>query len=446
MKPLSLFFKLTLVSVVAMLAGLALMATVGHMFKEEFHQKVGRHARYLAPIIAQELRQGVDEESLHAIAEKYEVDIRYQDSKTAWTNDEDMRSLATIKTYKPHKRRWTRRLPPPMQVLEDNDHDIYLYAQFRDKQIAIELEDWHGQGSWWWVLGLVALSLIAVISYVLIRRQLQPIETLRLEVEKIGHGHWFPLEVKRDDEIGKLAQSFNQMQDRLKEEIDMRERFLRDASHEIRSPLARLRLCAEIGELSEVGEESEWRQQLIANVVQIERLTEGILKNVRLRAAGGELPREKIKLLPLLHEIIVARLPAEQARITLTAPTVSNRQAPEELAVNGVRESLLLAVDNVIDNGLKYADKVTITLLERAGATHREKVIQISDNGEGVSEKDLPHLFQPFYRTDVSRTRATGGFGLGLAISAAAVESQGGTIEVSNMASGGLMVEIVFTT
>ncbi len=435
LKSPSLFLKLTLLALMAALLSTLFIGIFAHFFLDHSKELFTHGARPLSHVIAHELKSNPSPQRLLELAKQFDVQMRYDDGTEQFVTNKDMPNFKEIKNMKKHKRRWVRGLPRAMRVLEDGN-TLYLHSKKRQIRILIKLND-HSQADntfFGLLAGLIAaLLLVWLAVYLLVRWQLRPLEVLRKDMEEIGHGRWHQLNITRNDEIGRLAREFNRMQDRLKNEIEARERFLRDASHELRTPLTRLKLRIEF------IENKDLHGKLSHDIDQIEALTNGILQNIRLRTEGEVAIKEKITLTPFLSDLIQVRLPEEQTRISCNCG---------ELVVLGVRDSLTIAFNNLIDNGLKYANNITIqaqsvpapTKVNGGNANYVQ--IQINDNGEGIPEKDLPNLFQPFYRADVSRTRNTGGFGLGLAIVAAAIESQAGTINASNHSNGGLQITI----
>lgn len=434
LKSPSLFLKLTLFAVGAMVTSLAFIGIFTHYFLDHSKEYFAHGARSLSHVISHELRTNPTPQRLAELAEQSDLDMRYDDGLQQFITDDSMPTFQALEGYSEYRRQWVRRLPSSMRVLQDDEHELYLYFKKDNKKVAVELDKhFENSGTIFALLLFLIIALVVVwlIVYFLIRWQLRPLNVLRQDMEKIGHGQWIPLQVSRDDEIGLLAKGFNRMQDRLKSEIEARERFLRDASHELRTPLTRLKLRAEM--INDTGLQEKFNN----DINQIENLTRDILQNTRLRADGATAAKARIVLKDFFTMLIQSRLSSEQQCIEL--------ECADSLVVLGVEKSLAIAINNLIDNSLKYATRVSIIAKIKKTDPHEKTPmvqIQIVDDGEGVADADLPHLFQPFYRADVSRTRQSGGFGLGLAIAATAIESQNGTIHASNHSDGGLQINI----
>jgi two-component system sensor histidine kinase CpxA len=239
---------------------------------------------------------------------------------------------------------------------------------------------------------------------------------------------------RRKDEVGRLARDFDTMAERVQALVTDKETLLRDVSHELRSPLARIRVALALAQrradtaaqpdLARIEREAERLDALVGQVMTL----------TRLRTATA--PRRDIVRLDTLVEEIVddARFEYPQARVEYSAP------GPVEIL--GDAGGLKSAVENVIRNALIYADgggPIDVKLEVADGRA----ALRVLDGGPGVARDDLAKIFEPFYRTDASRDhQASGGQGIGLAITARVVELHGGTVEARNRAEGGLEVTL----
>jgi two-component system, OmpR family, sensor kinase len=240
---------------------------------------------------------------------------------------------------------------------------------------------------------------------------------------------------RRKDEVGTLARDFDAMAERIQALVTDKETLLRDVSHELRSPLARIRVAlalaqrradqAALPDLARIEREAE---RLDAMLGQVMTLT-------RLRTATAP-RRDIVRFDTLVAEVIDdARFEHPKAQL--------NYAANGSVDVVGDAGGLKSAVENVVRNALVYADiDQPIDVGLRVGSEHA--VVQISDRGPGVPEEDLTRIFEPFYRTDKSRDHQKNGQGqgIGLAITARVMELHGGSVEARNRAEGGLEVTL----
>jgi two-component system, OmpR family, sensor kinase len=238
---------------------------------------------------------------------------------------------------------------------------------------------------------------------------------------------------RRKDEVGILARDFDAMAERLQALVNDKDTLLRDVSHELRSPLARLRVAlalaqrkandASQSDLGRIEQEAERLDALVGQILMLARL--------RSPLAGRH---EVIKLDELVEEVVAnARFEYPDVELTLETKELPN--------ISGDRVELTSAIENVIRNALLHAGAsgpVRVTL----EATGRDMKIRVTDRGPGVAAKDLQRIFEPFYRVDPSRDHQRSGYGLGLAIAASVIARHKGRVQARNGADGGLEVTL----
>lgn len=286
---------------------------------------------------------------------------------------------------------------------------------------------------------LVALLVSGLICFGLARYLAAPLKRLRAATRGLASGDLSvrvgPAMTRRRDEMGGLGRDFDSMAGRLQEVIESQQRLLRDVSHELRSPLARLQAALGLArqrageraapELDRIERETERLDELIGEMLSLTRL-----------AAGQGMHREPVDLAGVLEGVAEdAGFEAEQhgRRVTLTVD--------EALTVDGDPELLHRAVENVVRNAVRYTDEGTAVdlALQREGG---QALITVRDRGPGTGEQNLSRIFDPFFRASEARDRASGGYGLGLAIARRAVEAHGGVIAAINAPGGGLLISI----
>ncbi|HYB42575.1 MAG TPA: HAMP domain-containing sensor histidine kinase [Candidatus Methylomirabilis sp.] len=241
------------------------------------------------------------------------------------------------------------------------------------------------------------------------------------------------------DEIARLVETLNEMLGRIEQVFEAQRRFTADASHELRSPLSRLRAELEVT-LRRPRERPEYEEALrscLSEVERLSRLVEELLTLARLDAGEvRETPAEAVALRPILGEA-VARLASEADRRSITLLL----DAPTDLAVRATPGATALVVANVLDNAVKFSPpggQVRVEVTPENGTA----VVAVSDSGPGIAEEDMPRLFERFYRGSAARGTDVPGVGLGLAICRLLVEAQGGAIAVARAPGGGATVRI----
>jgi two-component system OmpR family sensor kinase len=234
-----------------------------------------------------------------------------------------------------------------------------------------------------------------------------------------------------DDEIGRLVETLNEMLDRLERSFESERRFTADASHELRSPLSRLRTELEIAlrRSRTPAEYVETLESCLDEVVHLTKLVEELLALARLDS-GQERPG--------LEAITLHQLTREAAsRLEITARQ-RNVQVEIEAAAPSARVShpaACLVLINLLDNAVKYTP-LGGRVMVRARAEGASAVVTVHDSGPGISPDELPHLFERF-RRGPGHARSTQGSGLGLALSQAVARAHGGSISASNDPNGG---------
>ncbi|MDO6774431.1 ATP-binding protein [Shewanella sp. 3_MG-2023] len=235
----------------------------------------------------------------------------------------------------------------------------------------------------------------------------------------------------RGDEMGELAQAFNTMAQSIETMMHNQQRLMGDISHELRTPLTRLQLSLALArkkqqssvEIERIGYEAEQLEALIAELLTLSRVTISNTEN-----------KVHLELAESLSQILDdAEFEAEQQQKRLLI------DIPENISLDHYPKALSRAIENVLRNGIRYANSdISITAIKQ----HQQVVITIKDDGPGIEDVELEKIFKPFYRPDSSRDRESGGWGLGLAITQAAIKLNKGEIHASNIAPHGLKVVI----
>jgi signal transduction histidine kinase len=236
----------------------------------------------------------------------------------------------------------------------------------------------------------------------------------------------------RRDEIGDLARSFNRMAEQI-QQLRLAEReLLGDVSHELRTPLARMRVVLDLASDADAERTRRYVREIATDLSELEQLIDDIIASARL---DPDAPHWAEARPPLRPRPITARelVDAVAVRFAERWPgrALSCRGASDELVVDGDPIWLRRALDNLVDNARKYSPDHTGIAIEvgptelRGGPGVR---IEVVDRGAGIARDDWPRVFTPFFRADRSRTRATGGVGLGLVLARRIVEAHRGEI------------------
>jgi signal transduction histidine kinase len=284
---------------------------------------------------------------------------------------------------------------------------------------------WHQRGPWGILGPLIAVLLLTGAAYAVVRRLLRPLEDIRAGTLRYAGGDFaVPIPLRRRDELGDLATQVNAMASGLQAMLTSQRALLLAISHELRSPLTRARLNAE---LLDDGPE---REALLRDLVLMADLIGDLLEGERLAGGAASLQRTATELNTLVREVIATQFAAAPVRLELADELPA-------LALDRPRAALLLR--NLIDNACRHGDGAAVVVATRTEAD--AVVLEVRDHGPGVAEDQLARLAEPFYRPDTARTRAAGGVGLGLYLSRLVAQSHGGTLELRN-ASPGLLARV----
>jgi signal transduction histidine kinase len=288
---------------------------------------------------------------------------------------------------------------------------------------------------------LIALVVSAAVCFFLARYLVSPVDQLRRATRQIASGD---LEVRvsdklkgRRDELGLLASDLDMMSERVRNLLESKQQLLRDVSHELRSPLARLQLALSLARRQEDSSAARHLARIACEADRLEELIGRTLKLARLERPAQSLDRAPLDIAELLTNIVAdVGIEADAHGCSFAL------QTDRPLRVNGDQELLRSALENVIRNAVRYAPTGSSVTVEAKRTEAQRIEVVIRDDGPGVPEKDLQLIFEPFYRVDAARNRAAGGDGLGLAIAARAVTIHDGTIQARNLDTGGLAVYV----
>jgi two-component system sensor histidine kinase CpxA len=312
-------------------------------------------------------------------------------------------------------------------------HTVYRGEQGLLRAVLVFPPDGHGLlralGSMLWLRIALAILVSGIICYLLSRLMTNRLKALQLASRRLANGELdtrLQVRDKGGDETDELARDFNSMAQQLQERIQAQKRLLGDVSHELRSPLARLRIALALAQENSV-KSGEYLQRIEH---EAERLEELIAQLLATQADKIHLDTH-IDLVPLLQHLCADASfegQAQGVQVIFTA-------AIEQAIVASSGDLLHKSFENILRNAVNHTDEnscVTVSLAHRDGSFH----VAIEDRGPGVPPEELDKIFGEFYRVDTARTRDSGGYGLGLAIARRAILRHGGGVEAANTGSG----------
>lgn len=320
--------------------------------------------------------------------------------------------------------------------------DSWVYASPLNGEDAPYLLLQGAEAGWFPFLLSIAtvLLVVALISWRRVRIMAAPLERLMTTARALAAGDLSARSgIDRRDDLGDLSSGLDQMAMRLQERLSSERELFANISHEIRTPLARLRVALELCEdFHEDARQTMGRLQgMSADLAELERLVENVLTSARLDLSGSgpaALPvHPRTVALGLFFNEVAARFSRHHPDRAL------EQMIPLDLPSALIDHELVNRVcDNLLENAVKYSPPGTVVTLSVDIVGDGIRVVVV-DQGMGVQEEDLPHLFEPFFRSDRSRSRRTGGVGLGLTLCKRIIEAHGGKISAQLNQEGGLM-------
>ena len=280
---------------------------------------------------------------------------------------------------------------------------------------------------------------VVLLSILLSRMLTRKISTLLTAIRKVRAGAYeHRTYISGRDEIAQIGEEFNSLTDRLQTTETLRRRFVSDASHELKTPLAAIRLLTDsILQTDQMDMETvrDFVTDIGSEAERLSCITEDLLRLTRLDSDLLDAP-ETVEVAPVLEQVMrMMSLLAQEKGTELTYRMEGNCR------VSATKGEVHQVIYNLTDNAVKYSGKNGKVRVELRHEDH-DVVLTVADNGPGIPEEDLPKVFERFYRVDKARSRAAGGTGLGLSIVQDTVKKRGGTVSAANRPNGGAVFTV----
>ncbi|HUK56618.1 MAG TPA: HAMP domain-containing sensor histidine kinase [Nitrospiria bacterium] len=422
----SVFMKLLLVLVVA---GICINLSVTSYIRHEhetnepaIRNSVINHLNY----IIKDLGDPPDFERAKRVAQEASIQIEYQSPSLNWSTSESVPLSPQLKLR-------PSRTYPRVLIGENRGRHIFVIDQGSGRLIFQLGHEFNWDTVDMEAVGRLMALLTAILAgaYLFIRWILNPVKALTEGVREVSRGNLdHRVRLRRSDELGELAKMFNAMTDRIRNMLRAKEQLLLDVSHELRSPLTRMKVALE--SLSE----SYAKKNIREDVAEMEKMVTEILKTARSHYTHGQLNLQRIDMVDLIKGVVSA--------FKGQLPDIRMGEMPDhiELDMDPVRVKTVLK--NVLDNAVKYSFNSSKPVEISMENCNPYWMVRIRDNGVGIPEDELPYIFEPFYRVDKSRSKDTGGYGLGLSLCKTVMEAHQGKIEVESSPEGGTTVSLYF--
>lgn len=422
----SLFWKvLALVLATAVIATISIGVYFQYALRDTYNgflkEQIGSYIR----MVADDIGTPPDTATARRMAERYPIDIRVEGPGFVWSNAATITNRNTI-------------VSETRPSIFDRG-DSLLFRGFGDRIYCVLTK-----GEWNYIIRLrsapdegllvpatillgVVLMTLFLGAYRIVQRFLRPVPELMKGVEAVASedfDHQVPL--VSNDELGELTKAFNAMSQRVAAIIASKRRLLFDVSHELRSPLTRMNVALAM------LPEGKAKVSIERNIRELNTMITELLENERLAVLGGALVVESVDVVALVTKVTES-FGYDARRLELDSLT-------DQLEITADGQRLAVALRNVISNALKYSSDsnglVKVTVFPDDNGAR----VVVTDNGIGISPEAQEKVFEPFYRTDDSRSRATGGYGLGLSLTKSIVDAHGGVIQLSSTPGCGTTV------
>jgi len=355
------------------------------------------------------------------LANELDWTINIRNPLMSWSSDPDNRLNVDSSTY-------NRTLTNDAEVRSINAEDIimvkrggydfYLYQRSQN-EATIDYVVLY--------IGMALAALVLLWNYFMVNKLLDPVRLLRRGAERIRQGDLgFRVKSDRQDELGELTHSINHMADSLQSMLEAKRQLLMAISHELRTPITKAKLRMEF------MPDSEEKKQLKEDIDEIDLLISDLLEAERLNNDHSVLVEEPVQLADFISSVTEQFDHYEPGVIT------EMPAGDREFLLDRLRIRLLLT--NLLNNAMRHGEHKPITV--RLSFMEDRGIVEVVDEGEGISEEHLSQISEPFYRADSSRQRNTGGFGLGLYLCRLIAQAHGGELFIRSSLGQGTHITV----
>jgi signal transduction histidine kinase len=420
----SIFMKLLFVLIAT---GFLVFLLVGVLFKAFFssgaHDLFEKNLNNYANYIVRDIGVPPDTVRARQIANEFAIEIRYESPGFVWATSPDSPFIEDVQKQRRRQKHSPRWLTHDFFVITNPDGSQFLL--YSDVKNVFKLSPG------FIFVFLFFLILILSGAHFFMGKILRPVRWLTEGARQIGDGNFdYRIPVHQHDELGRLSRAFNDMTQNIKVMIHARDQLLLDVSHELRSPITRMKVALEFLPTSEE------KKNIQDDLSEMETMITEILESERFKNGHGKLDLKEHNISKIIFDV------AENYKSTL--PGVQLKSFPKSIKLKIDFDRIRIVLKNIFENAIKYSTPESKPIEIFLKQEDKIIVVQIKDDGPGIPEEHIPYLFEPFYRVDKSRSKKTGGYGLGLSLCKKIMEAHGGRIEVFNNEQRGVTVLLTF--
>ncbi|MEW8028235.1 MAG: ATP-binding protein [Candidatus Thiodiazotropha sp.] len=390
----------------------------------EFRSLAEPHLSEYIEHLVKEIGSPPDTTAAEKLAERLQIDIQIQTKGQAWSNNGEIVKTERL-TFHSHRLSAGR-----LVGINHDEHRFMLRLQDNDSTILLMTRDRLDSGSLALVIGvtIVTVLLLIALTYHLVKRLFQPLQDIGRSVARFGSGELdHRIDIKRRDELGDLADRINTMADEIEAMMEAKRQLLLAISHELRSPLTRARLNAELMQVSEP------RDRIIADLQLLEQQLTELLETERLGSRHAKLDLQPVDPGRLIDSVIQQHF---------SSSTVSCKHENDGVSIQLDPARIRLLIKNLLENALRHTAESGEPVQIESRISGQAWQVRVMDQGEGIPKEHLSHLTEPFYRVDKARQRETGGYGLGLYLCRVIVEAHRGSLHIESEQGVGTRVII----
>lgn len=422
----SIFLKLIILIIIfTVLINISIGFILRKSFDRAHMRPPASHMIKMQQYILDDIGNPPDTVKADKILKDVKFDIRFETSTSKWTSDKDLPTIEELKKERDFD-------DTENSIMIRSGRKFYRVVKLDDGYVIfaqpspideIDIESV--------IFPLVLIfSILAFLLYISLRWIFGPIKKLSEGVEKISSGDLDSrIDVRGNDELENLAASINEMSVNISEMLKAKETLLIDVSHELRSPLTRIKLA------NEFVEEEKIRRNIRDDVLEMESMISGLLETYRTENSGLKLDLKKTDLIMLVKNLI--------SKFSYDKISFGSNFENREVMVDP--EKIEIALRNIIDNAVKYSDGKPVEISISGNEKNKnETIVSVKDHGRGIEQEEIDKIFEPFYRVDKSRDKKISGYGLGLSIVKKILDMHKAKTEIFSKTGEGTEFRITF--
>ncbi len=396
---------------------------IAYNLKNNFKDNIRPHLLQYLEYVQSDIGTPPNKDKAHEIAKKLSIDISIFKGTDTWSTSENLIELSKIKYYKQFSQNGLKYSTGELEDLE------ILVVNHADHTLAFSIPHPKDHIHRRHALPIFLIIILLALFYVITRKLFLPIKTLESGVKRIGNGELeHRININRNDELGSLANSINQMTDDIQQMLEAKRQLLLAISHELRSPVTRAKVAAAL------LPESSHSKTIEEELNEIDALIEEILETERLSTRHHILNKTKANISTVAKKTL-------ESYFSTRALIINIHDIPYEMNIDVPRIKLL--IKNLVDNALKHTPIANPPPIITLKSEKENIILTVQDFGIGIEEKLIPSLTEPFYRVDPSRQRETGGYGLGLYLCKMIAEAHGGKLQINSKEQIGTTVSFI---